>query len=195
MQKTTYIEDTFKPGRAYVLMPFIAPLVWHLKWINRVRYFPPASRGLTLSDLVKEGIYSAMPRTRKTPVKSAAVGNSGKPDGGEKSINWLNLSLGDDDIAALEQSTATYEVVAASLLSLADDGFDFSIKPVDGGKSIMAAVYGFPPDNTIRKMGVSAFAENSRDASLACLYKFENLLGGAFPSGHIDNQRPKSRFR
>jgi hypothetical protein len=195
MFKANYPEDSFRAGRAAVLMPFVPSTVFMLRWINRTRYFSPRSRGFTLSDLVNEGIYSAMPRTRKTPTKPAANAASGKQAGVEKSISWLNIPLSDDDITTLEQSPATYETVAASLLSLADDGFDFSIKPVDGGKSIMAAVYGYADGDTTRKMGVSAFAENSRDASLACLYKFEELLGGSFPSGHVDTARPKSRFR
>lgn len=190
-----YIEDYFRAGRAEVLIPYVSRVAFLLRWTERTRYFTPRSRGTSLYDLINEGIYNAMPRTRRQPSKPADNQHIPRGNRTETTIIWCNVSLGDDDVAYLEQQTTTYEELGALLLAVADEGYGFSVKALDKGDTIMCAIMGNADNNPEVSMGVSAFSPTVRDAVLACLYKFKQSLGGVFTDGLGNTSGTKRRFR
>ena len=195
MFDTHYAEDVFQPGRAEILYPYVKSVVKGLRWVDRTRYFADHSRGFTLYDLINEGIYNVMPRTRKSPNKPTQRSDGYTPTPETRSVQWANVRLSNDDIAYLTDHQTSPEVVGAMLLAVADRGYNFSVKAMDDGKSIMCAIIGFVDDNPRGQMGCSAFAATPFDAAFACLYKFDQLLGGSFKSGHVvaDDNRPRFR--
>lgn len=190
-----YLEDYFPPGQAAVLYKFIAPLAGHLKWLSRHYYLSPHSRGVTLYDLVNEGIYSAMPRTKRTTTESKPVGRFAADVDGKPKMAWVNVQLGDDDLDALERTEGTFEIAGAMLLAVAARGYGFSVKWLDKDQSFMCAITGVTSDSPVREMGVSCFASEPVDCVLGGCYKFEQLLGGEFRNEHVTAQTSKRRFR
>ena len=190
-----YTEDYFRAGRAGVLMPLVPRAVFHLKWVERTRYFPRTSSGFNLSCLVNEGIYDVMPRTKRPPARDTAAVTSRKTEYKSSDITWCNMSLSSDDIAYLTDRADTLADLGAQLLAIADEGYDFSVKSMEDGKSIMCAITGYATDDPQRKLGVSAFAPTVRDAALAGLYKFVHLCGGSFSTALVAANSEVRRFR
>jgi len=123
--------------------------------------------------------------------------NNDRGKGSDVKWVWANCRLSDEDISALEGDGSTLEYLATSLIALGADGFGFSCKPVDEGKSHNCTIYrpDFPNHGTT--IGVSAFGGNLRDAILTCLYKLDNYCGGDFSSAEYENDTTgaKPRFR
>lgn len=137
----------------------------------------------------------------KKDKKNGTVNDNGKHDSGGKGSGtkwvWGNCKLSDQDIATLDGNTSTLDYLATCLVALGNDGYGFTCKPVDQGKSHCCTI--FRPDfpNTGTTVGVSAFAGNIRDAILACIYKLDTYGGGDFSGFDVADvdKRPQSRFR
>jgi hypothetical protein len=190
-----YIEDYFSPGRAILYLHMIPRCVFMLRWVQRMKYSEGHSVSFTLYDLVKEGIFDVMPRTRRTPTADRPKPHVPPQPASDGQIVWCNVKLSDDDIAYLTELGTTFDELGAKLLAVADNGQNFSVKRLTGEQSIMCAITGVCTDNSGRLMGVSAFSDNVRDATLACLYKFEHLLGGSFGPEHLLSNNIRPRFR
>lgn len=110
-------------------------------------------------------------------------------------MHWVNVALNKDDIDYLSEQSASNEVLGGLLLGVALQGYGFSVKRMPDEVTYMCAIMG-PGGGTGGGMcGVSAFSDNPSDATLACLYKFTQRLGGTF-NGHADNStHTKPRFR
>lgn len=139
-----------------------------------------------------------MPRGKKENGTVTGHGsNNGGGQGSGTKWQWGNCRLSAEDIANLERDTSTLEYLATCLVSLGNDGFGFSCKPADQGKSHNCTIYrpDFPSVGNI--VGVSAFGGNIRDAILTCLYKLDTYGGGDFSAFELEDQvsGAKSRFR
>lgn len=113
------------------------------------------------------------------------------------SLRWCNIKLEDDDLAALEQSDATLEYLAARLCEISSDGINASIRHVDGGKSVCVSLL-FPVSRgAIRTIGISSFGGNIRDAILCTVYKFDIRLDGDIESAIelLSTETAQRRFR
>lgn len=123
--------------------------------------------------------------------------NDSSSKGGGNEWKWVNIRLEPEDITALEQSTSTFEFLAASLCALGDDGIGFSVKPVDSGKSFCVTLNRPDSENPSVIYGLSSFAGNIHDALLVALYKFDICLEGDFSNApkFIETAKPQQRFR
>ena len=139
-----------------------------------------------------------MPR-KKNVYGSANQQHNDKPisSGNGNGWRWINVELDDSDIELVEQSDSTLEYLAACVLSLADDGYGVSVKPVDGGKSICCTIYRPDFPDTGVTAGLSSFGGSVHDALLSALYKFDEKCGGEFTREHLGSSadKPKRRFR
>lgn len=137
---------------------------------------------------------------RKGKQNGTATGFSGNSGSGEISRNewkWVNINLTNEDVGVLEQSDATFEYLATSLVSLANDGYGFKVNPDATGESVSCTIYrpNYPSRGVT--VGVSAFGTDVRDVILACLYKLDNYGGGDFSGFNLEIslETKKSRFR
>lgn len=190
-----YTEDLFPPGQALAYLRMLPRAVFMLKWVGRKGYFPHISTRFTIFDLVNEGIFDVMPRQKRSPNAPVQQQNRAVSTGGNTDTTWINCPLSEDDLVTLEQSDATLETIGALLLGIASRGYSFSVKRMDDQVSFMCAIFTDGSDGSGGKFGISAFAGNPADATLACVFKFEEKLGGVF-TGHAANAAtPRARFR
>ena len=112
-------------------------------------------------------------------------------------FKWLNVRLEPKDIEELERSDSTLEFLAASLCGLASDGYGFSIKPTDQGKSYCVTIHRPDSDDSGVTYGMSSFGGELRDALLVALYKFDVCLEGSFDDigQFLETSKPQQRFR
>lgn len=139
-----------------------------------------------------------MPRPEKKKNGTATNGQHyGSGASGDVKWQWVNCRLSNADISALERDESTVEYLVTCLVALGNDGFGFTCKPVDEGKSQCCTIYRPDHPSVGRTVGVSAFGGSLRDAVLTCLYKLDNYCGGDFTG--IDDQdvaeSAKPRFR
>jgi hypothetical protein len=193
--KHKYIEDYFSPTNRDTLLRCLPKTVFMLRWIVNAPVIAGHSVSFTKTDLVKEGIFNVMPRTIRTARQSATEKPRSMAPVSNKGTTWINVVLTPDDVHTLEGQTYSPEVVGSLLLSIADRGHSFSVKRMDDGASFMCAIFGQASGNDSGNYGVSAFAANPIDAVVACVYKFEERMGGVF-DGWTDNAGTgKPRFR
>lgn len=127
--------------------------------------------------------------------KSKGTGKS-NPQSVRKSssIQWINVTLSDEDYNELERSEATLEYLAACLLGLVGEGLCISVKPNVERNNISVTIYRPADDNGGGGVGLSAFATDVRDAALVALYKFDTKCGGEFPhSDELDTPNQRQR--
>lgn len=167
----------------------------NFNWLAKNCRIPHAK--LTSYENLRElGLYMPRKKGDENNVQHTRFNDSsGKGSGNE--WKWCNIRLEPADIAALEQSTSTFEFLAASLCALGDDGIGFSIKPVDNGKSFSVTLYRPDSGNPSITYGVSSFAGNIHDGLLVALYKFDVCLEGDFSnaSRFIETAKQGQRFR
>jgi hypothetical protein len=160
---------------------------------NGVKFDAPISTYACLRELRLE-----MPRgkNKNAGANDNGSNNRGGARGDAKWI-WGNCRLSNEDLATLEQSTDTLDYLATCLASLGNDGFGFTCKPVDEGKSHCCTIFrpDFPTSGVT--IGVSAFGGNLRDAILTCLYKLDAYGGGDFTGFDVEigNNSERPRFR
>lgn len=138
-----------------------------------------------------------MPRGKKTHDNVARdIGDSPRSTSLGNKLVWVNIRLEAEDIAFLAESELTLHQLSASLIDLVSDGIGVSVKFVDGGKSVCCTLIGSDMEDGGLPCGISAFGSSSRNAILACLYKYSNGLGGTFDGGRkrSSNNQP-SDFR
>jgi len=164
-------------------------LRWHL------RHGGGFGAPLSAYEILREyGVY--MPRKGKS--NGTTADNGRNDDSGTRSNakwQWGNCRLSNEDIANLDRDTSTLEYLATCLVTLGNDGFGFSCKPVDKGESRNCTIYrpDFPAVGVI--VGVSAFGGNIRDAILTCLYKLDTYGGGDFSGFDLEVQDSSARPR
>lgn len=125
--------------------------------------------------------------TRSTPSRTT--------DNSRGNVRWLNVSLSDDDAAFLTESDATLDQLAAMACTLVVRGYSLTVKPMDGGNSVMACIIGQSSTHPDAIVGLSGFSDNVRDALLVLCYKFEDKLGGELPLPDGDATTQGRRFR
>lgn len=166
-----------------------------IKWyVNHAAQFD--ARFSTYECLRELGL--EMPRGKKTngTANNNGSNNSGGTRGDVKWV-WGNCKLSNEDIATLERDTSTIEYLVTCLASLGNDGYGFTCKPVDKGKSHCCTIFrpDYPSDGTT--VGVSAFGGDIRDAILTCLYKLDTYGGGDFTGFDLESgdSGARPRFR
>lgn len=170
-------------------------VLWLLRW--QERHGAKSQENLTTYTILRElGIY--MPRKKgstNATERNSRFNSSGTVERNE--LKWLNIKLEPDDIVALEQSDATFEYLAASVVGLGNDGIGISIKTLDQGETHCVTLIGSDGTSDSLSFGISSFAGNLRDALLVALYKFDEKLGGDFTNAahFVSNQKQGSRFR
>lgn len=190
-----YIEDYFSPDTRDKALRIVPRVSFMLRWVTIAPRCGTSSVSFTLFDLVNVGIYDIMPRTKRTPDKPVNSGLPQKPAKQEGTMRWINVPLGEDDIDYLANQSASNEVLGGLLLGVALQGYGFSVKRMPDEVTYMCAIMGQNGAVGGGSCGVSAFSDNPRDATLACLYKFTQRLGGTF-DGHADDSAPiRPRFR
>lgn len=170
-------------------------VLWLFSWLAKNRRISSAK--LSSYETLRElGLY--MPR--KKGDKANVDGNSrfgGKQSVFGNELKWINIPLTDEDIDELSGSQSTVEFLAASLCSLATDGYGFSIKPVDSGKSLCCTINRPDLFGDGIAYGMSSFAGELRDVLLVALYKFDVKLEGDFANctPFLETSKPRQRFR
>lgn len=164
-------------------------------WLCKNRRIPSAK--LTSYETLRElGLY--MPR-KKGEAKNA-TGDSrfgGKQPVFGNELKWINIPLSDEDVDVLSRSESSVEFLAASLCALAVDGYGFSVKPVDSGKSLCCTINRPDLFGDGVAYGMSSFAGELRDVLLVALYKFDVKLEGDFSNctPFLETSKPRQRFR
>ena len=190
-----YLEDLFPTDKRDVCLRIVSRIVFLMRWVTVAPSGSKGSVGFSLYDLVKEGIFDVMPRTKRAPNTTHTDQISGEPTKDKSRSIWINVILDEYDIDVLERDNTSGDIVGGMLLSVAMDGYGFSVKRMSDGQSYMCAIIGKAVNDPARDCGVSAFSGNPRDAILCCLYKFKEKLGGSF-TGDIDNTgTTRARFR
>jgi hypothetical protein len=190
-----YLEDMFPLDKRDTCLRIVTRIVFLIRWVTIAPCGPQSSVGFSLYDLVKEGIFDVMPRTKRSPSTTTTNQISGQPAKDTKRNIWINVVLDEYDIDILERDNTSAEIVGGMLLSVAMDGYGFSVKRMSDGQSYMCAIIGRSSVDPARECGVSAFSGNPRDAILCCLYKFKEKLGGAFSGDADDTVSGRPRFR
>jgi len=119
------------------------------------------------------------------------------PQSGGGGWRWINIRLTDEDIAVLSNADDTLEYLAASVLALAMEGVNITVKSMDGGETICCTLNRPDSDNRGGVSGISSFSGTVRDALLVSLYKYERLLGGEWDNiAHFaETMGSRPRFR
>jgi hypothetical protein len=157
--------------------------------------YRPGSVRISLFDLVKEGIFDVMPRTKRKPVTPVSTRPNTQRTRNDLPISWVNIRLDESDLAALEGTSNDANIVGGLLLAVAIRGHNFSVKRMDDEVSYCCTITGAASDGSGIQLGVSAFADNPTDAALGCVYKFEEKMGGEFDSSLSTAPIPRTRFR
>jgi len=90
---------------------------------------------------------------------------------------WVNVNLTSEDKEVLKNAETSSDELAAALVALVLEGYEFRLKPSRKEDSYMAFL--FPPDNGHAHSGfaLSAFAADPRTALTVLLYKHFEVLG------------------
>jgi len=191
--KERFPEEYMQPAVVrYYLYTYYEILAWLEKngsWGKPQRHFRKAFFMFTEEQLAmarKKGVNTDGNTGSKT---------SGNASAGRQSVAWINVSLSDEDADFLAEATTGYGELAAMACEYVSSGYSLSIKPMDGGDSVMACIIGQSSDDPNVTVGLSGFASNVRDALLTLCYKFEDKLGGQLPlpDGGGNNNRPRFR--
>jgi len=125
-----------------------------------------------------------------------ASGTNSTPS--KRNIRWLNIYFEDEDVAQLEQSTATLEYLSARLLALVSTNVSTSSRVQDDGKSYCVTII-YTPDDGVEgdSLGFSGFGDNIRDAALGAIYKHDIKLDANLPAASqlYADQKQSKRFR
>lgn len=172
--------------------------IWreHTEWLEKhthpsgkYKHFSKVTFELTEEQLI-------MARTRGVKTDGNTRGQT-QPIAGRSNapVRWLNVNLTDDDAAFLAESDATLDQLAAMACSMVVRGYSLTIKPMDGGGSVMACIVGQSSTHPDVNVGLSGFSDNVRDALLVLCYKFEDKLARQLPlpDGDATNSRPRFR--
>lgn len=135
--------------------------------------------------------------------RSRGVKTNGNPSRENQPVNnrsgntvrWLNVRLDSDDETFLAESVTGFSELAAMACEYVAHGYSLTIKPMDGGDSVMACLIGKSSTHPDVTVGVSGFASNVRDALLVLCYKFEDKLAGQLPLPDGEANPSRSRFR
>lgn len=110
------------------------------------------------------------------------VGGNSNGTGKSGGFQWLNVPLTDEDIVNLDGSEDDLERLTAAFCGLVSDGYGVSLKFDPKRASYSASIYKPNPDGGGGGMGLSAFSTDLWLALRAVLYKFDDKLGGEFPT-------------
>jgi len=165
-------------------------------WLSKTVYpsgRPKPFKKVTFS-FTEEQLQMATKRGVKTNAKPVSQ-NQPANNFSRNAIKWINVRIDSDDAAFLAESTAGFSELAAMACEYVARGYSLTVKPMDGGDSVMACLTGQSSTHPDVTCGVSGFASNVRDALLVLCYKFEDKLAGQLPlpDGEVDTQR--ARFR
>lgn len=105
---------------------------------------------------------------------------------------WINATLSEEHVAAIEGTEISLEDIGARLLHMATLGWDITIKRDD--KSGGYSCFGFAddPHSDTGRIGLSGWSSNPTDAAFVFVYKYYDVLGGVIPVVSGDGKR---RFR
>jgi len=107
-------------------------------------------------------------------------------------IQWINVSLSDDDIAELEGWIASEPNFLTELCRLVDSGYAIGCKPAANGDGLMATIIGKNADNGSQSYGLSAYSDTAFNAYACLLFKFVSKLDRTFPNA-VSQGRNKYR--
>lgn len=107
-------------------------------------------------------------------------------------IQWVNVSLSDDDVAELEGWIASEPNFLTELCRLVDAGYAIGCKPAVNGDGFMATIIGKNASGGEQSFGLSAYAGNAYDAYACLLFKFVSKLDRTFPTS-VSTSRNKFR--
>lgn len=156
---------------------------------GRYKHFKKVTFSLTMEQL-------SMARKRGVSTRGNTnnkVGGASGSSGG--AVKWCNVRLDDTDAAYLAENPAGLPELAAMACELVTLGYSLTIKPLDGGESVMACIIGACSTHPDITAGVSGFSDNPRDALLTVLYKFDSKLGGELPLPDVDVSTVRPKFR
>lgn len=122
--------------------------------------------------------------------KSKSEGNYAKSSATD--IQWVNVSLTDDDIVELEGWMQSEPNFLTELCRLVDAGYAIGCKPAVNGDGYMATIIGKNASDGSQSFGLSAYAGNAFDAYGCLLFKFVSKLDRTFPTT-VNTSR--NRFR
>lgn len=165
-------------------------------WLERTTYPSGKQRPFKkiTFELTEEQLIVARSRGVKTNDRPSNKNQSANSSG-RGNVRWINVSLSDDDAAFLTETSTGFSELAAMACEYVARGYSLTIKPMDGGDSVMACIVGSASGNPDVSVGLSGFAANVRDALLVLCYKFEDKLGGELPLPDEPTSTGRPRFR
>jgi hypothetical protein len=104
-------------------------------------------------------------------------------------VNWVNHSLTDEDILQIDGWQPDDGEIFAGLLGLVDTGHSLTVKAAADGSGFMAAATGNSNDCENHGLGLSAYADNARDAAKVLLYKHHGVFDKIWPKADTVGKR------
>lgn len=111
---------------------------------------------------------------------------------GQSTITWCNVALPDDVELSLEHWDVSDAELFAAVITLVDSGHAIFHKAASDGDGFTFGATGQSDDCVNRGLGLSAYADNPRDAVKVFVYKHHGLLAGKWPAPASGQKR---RFR
>lgn len=159
-----------------------------LRCLTQSKYHKPFGQNTVTGNLLiyppKCNIKDGQMNGRKSKQPVARFSDS---DGKPSTLQWINISLTDKDIAILESETGDLEQLAFAYISLGMLGLGLSVKYDSARKSYNVCIYGPDMAANMQSCGVSGAAPDLRDALLVSLYKFNSRLQGSFDGQSVKN--------
>lgn len=109
-----------------------------------------------------------------------------------KPVQWVNVTLADTDALQIEHWDVSNDELFTVLINLVDTGHTVTVKPVPSEDGFMAAAIGSSDDCPNEGLGLSAYADNPRDAVKVLVFKHHAILDRNWPR---QAAVAKSRFR
>lgn len=104
-------------------------------------------------------------------------------------VSWVNYSITDEDALEIDGWQPDDGEIFAGLLGLVDSGHSLTIKAANDGNGFMAAATGTGTDCQNHGLGLSAYADTSRDAAKVLLYKHHGVFDKVWPKADGSTKR------